>query len=96
MEKKEKKIQIKIDSEFTNEVYSNLAVISHNENEFEMDFIFVHPPQGKLNARVIMSPAHAKQFAKALQENIDKYENKTGVIKKPPESPGMGIEFSKN
>jgi len=92
----EKKIEIKVDSEFVSEVYSNLAVISHNENEFVMDFIFVHPPKGKLNARVIMSPAHAKQFAKALKENVEKYEQKAGIIKKPPEIPGMGIEFSKN
>ncbi|MFH1361078.1 MAG: DUF3467 domain-containing protein [bacterium] len=92
----EKKMQIKVETGATDEVYSNLAVISHNENEFVMDFIFVHPPQGKLNARVIMSPAHAKQFAKALAENVEKYENKAGVIKEPPEPPVMGIEFSKN
>ena len=96
MEDKQKKIEIKVDSEFVSEVYSNLAVISHNENEFVMDFIFVHPPKGKLNARVIMSPSHAKQFAKAMAENIEKYESKVGAIKKTPEPPAMGIEFSKN
>ncbi|PIS28880.1 DUF3467 domain-containing protein [Candidatus Saganbacteria bacterium CG08_land_8_20_14_0_20_45_16] len=96
MENKESKIEIEVGSEVVGGKYSNLAVISHNENEFIMDFIFAHPPKGKVNARVIMSPSHAKQFLKALKENVEKYEQKTGDTKKPPEPPAIGIEFSKN
>lgn len=92
----EKKIQIEIDNTTAGGVYSNIAVISHSENEFTMDFIFAHPPKGRVNARVITSPAHAKRFLKALQNNINMYEKKFGAIKESPEPPKLGLEFSKN
>ena len=34
-----------------------------------------------MKSRVVISPMHAKTFLKALQDNIDKYENKFGEIK---------------
>ncbi len=92
----EKKIPIEMDPVIAGGVYSNLAVIAHNENEFILDFVFAHPPKGKLNARVIMSPAHAKRFLGALQNNIEIFEKKNGEIKKSAEPPKFGIDFSKN
>ena len=92
----EKEIQIKLDDAVAGGVYSNLAVISHNENEFITDFIFVQPPAGKVNARVILSPSHAKRFLKALQENIARYEKMFGPIKETPEPPRIGLELSNN
>jgi hypothetical protein len=92
----EQKIQIEASNEIAAGKYSNLAVISHNENEFVMDFIFVHPPKGTLNARVVMSPSHAKRFLKALSENVSIYEKVAGPIKEAPEPPKFGFEFSKN
>ncbi len=92
----EKEIQIAINDETAAGKYSNLAVISHNENEFITDFIFAHPPAGKVNARIIMSPAHAKRFLRALNENITMFEKNFGPIKEPPEPPKFGIELSKN
>jgi hypothetical protein len=89
-------IRISISEEIAGGDYANLAVISHNENEFIMDFIFAHPPTGKVNARIIMSPAHAKRFLHALQENIAHYEKGFQPIKEAPEPPKFGIEFSKN
>ena len=92
----EQEIRISIGDAVAGGAYSNLAVISHNENEFIMDFIFVHPPAGKLNARIIMSPAHAKRFLRALQENVGVYEKAVGPIKEAPEPPKFGMEFSRN
>jgi hypothetical protein len=92
----EQKIPIEIDSETAGGRYSNVAVITHSENEFAFDFIFAHPPRGRVNARIIMSPAHAKSFLEALQKNIELYEKKAGPIKKSTEPPEFGIEFSKN
>jgi hypothetical protein len=92
----EQKMQIEVSNEVAAGKYSNFAVISHNENEFIMDFIFAHPPKGQLNARVIMSPSHAKRFLKALNENVAVYEKNVGPIKEAPEPPKFGIEFSKN
>ena len=92
----EKKIPIEVEAEIAGGRYSNLAIISHNENEFVMDFIFVQPPKGRVNARIIMSPAHAKRFLGALQENVEKYEQKFSNIKEAPEPPKFGINFSTN
>ncbi|OGB88077.1 hypothetical protein A3H38_01515 [candidate division WOR-1 bacterium RIFCSPLOWO2_02_FULL_46_20] len=92
----EQKIPIDVPERIAAGVYSNVAVISHNESEFILDFIFAHPPKGRVNARVVMSPSHAKRFLQALQENIGMYEKKSGTIKKAPEPPKFGIDLSKN
>ncbi len=92
----EQKIEIEVHNDIALGIYSNLAFISNNENEFIMDFVFAHPPKGQLGARVIMSPAHAKRFLKALQENVAIYEKKVGPIKEAPEPPKFGFDISKN
>lgn len=92
----EQKIEIEVNSDAALGIYSNLAFISHNENEFVMDFIFAHPPKGQLGARVIMSPSHAKRFLRALGDNLAIYEKKVGPIKEAPEPPKFGFEISKN
>ncbi|MDD5382795.1 MAG: DUF3467 domain-containing protein [Candidatus Margulisbacteria bacterium] len=92
----EQKIPIEIDNQTAGGIYSNVAVISHTENEFTFDFIYVHPPKGKVNARVITSPSHAKRLLKALQSNIEMFEKNFGPIKEAPEPPKFGMELSKN
>jgi hypothetical protein len=92
----EQEIKINLGEAVAGGVYSNLAVISHNENEFVMDFIFAQPPAGQVNARVIMSPSHAKRFLKALAENVQMYEKNIKPIKESPEPPKLGIQLSPN
>ena len=89
-------IKISIDEKTASGVYSNTAMIAHNENEFITDFIFVHPPAGKVNSRVIMSPSHSKRFMEALKTNIDLYEKKFGMIKETPEQPNIRIDLNNN
>ncbi len=86
---KEFKIEIALDDEVAQGVYSNLALINHSENEFIIDFIFVQPqqPKAKVRARVITSPKHIKRFAQALLDNIGKYESRFGVIETGNPSP---------
>lgn len=92
----EQEVRIAIDDGTAGGQYSNLAVIAHNENEFIMDFIFAHPPNGRVNARIIMSPAHAKRFLRALSENVTVYERSFQPIKEAPEPPKLGLELSPN
>ncbi len=79
----ENQLQVELDDQTAQGAYSNLALITHNETEFVLDFIFVQPqqPKAKVRARVISSPAHIKRFLAALQDNIKKYEQKFGEIK---------------
>ncbi|OGF51088.1 MAG: hypothetical protein A2044_07575 [Candidatus Firestonebacteria bacterium GWA2_43_8] len=75
-------INIEIDEQTSKGIYSNFVVVSHNESEFVMDFVFVFPQQqkNKVGARVISSPAHTKRFLMALTDNVKKYEEKHGPI----------------
>ncbi len=84
-EKKQNEIKIEIDDQISNGIYSNLALITHSESEFVLDFIFFQPQSGKakVRTRVITSPSHAKRMVAALKDNIAKFEAKFGEIKEP-------------
>ena len=66
-------------------VYSNAALIHHTENEFIFDFILQFGGEAQLVSRIILSPAQLRLFKKALEENLDKYEQQFGEkrTKKP-------------
>ena len=76
------KLQIDIDELTAQGMYVNLASITHSENDFTIDFVYVQPqaPRGKVRARVITSPQHATRLLEALSENIKKYQQKFGQI----------------
>jgi hypothetical protein len=78
----ENQMNIELSEEIALGVYSNLAVITHSPTEFVCDFIQVMPgmPKGKVRSRVIMTPENAKRFMRALNDNIQKYEQNFGMI----------------
>lgn len=88
---KSQQLNIQLDENVAEGVYSNLAVISHSPAEIIIDFTRVVPgvPKAKVHSRIITTPMHAKMFLRALQDNIDKYEARFGEIKvnqqQPPE-----------
>lgn len=88
-EKKQVNIQIQLDEEMAQGVYVNLAMVNHTETEFTVDFIYVQPqnPRGKVRARIISSPNHTKRLINALQDNMQKYEEKFGKIELAPTPP---------
>jgi len=77
---KERKLPIKFPEKTLAGVYSNQMVVSHTREEFLIDFINLFPPEGVVNARVIVSPGHLKRMIRALEENLGRYEAKFGVI----------------
>ncbi len=72
--------------------YVNLALISHNEAEFVMDFVRMAPgmPKARVKARVVVTPQHAKRLLAALKENIAKWEATYGTM---PESQNFTPSF---
>lgn len=72
------KIQIDVDEATAQGMYVNLASVSHNETEFTFDFVYVQPQaaRGKVRARIITSPQHARRFLAALTDNLNKYQQK--------------------
>jgi len=76
-------INIELSEEMAEGTYSNLAVITHSQAEFIVDFIKMLPgiPKAKVKSRIILTPQHAKRLMRALQENISKFESMHGPIK---------------
>jgi hypothetical protein len=76
-------INIEITEEVAEGTYANLAIITHSHAEFVIDFVNVMPgtPKSKVKSRIIFTPMHAKRFMKALQENVQRYEEAHGTIK---------------
>ena len=85
MEGKPKEIPVDFPKELIGGVYSNNMAVSHTREEFIMDYLMITPPSGAVTARVIVSPGHIKRIARALQENISKYEQEFGSIQVPDE-----------
>lgn len=86
---KQKQLDIAIDEQTADGVYSNLAIINHSASEFIVDFITVMPgsPKARVKSRVILTPEHAKRFKKALADNIQRFENTNGTIETNEPSP---------
>lgn len=86
---KENPIQIELSGEVAEGVYSNLALITHSQSEFVVDFIRVMPgvDKARVKSRVILTPQHAKRLMRALNDNIRKYENVFGPIQEPEPVP---------
>lgn len=78
-------INIELPEEIADGVYSNLAIISHSQSEFVVDFIRLVPnvPKAKVKSRIILTPTHAKRLMKALNDNIKKYEAQHGHVDEP-------------
>jgi hypothetical protein len=82
-DKNENQLNIELSEEIAEGVYSNLAIITHSNSEFVLDFIRVMPgvPKAKVKSRIILTPEHAKRLLSALTDNLEKFENANGGIK---------------
>ena len=92
--KKAGQINIELDDKIAEGTYSNLAIINHSVSEFIVDFVSVMPgqPKAKVKSRIILTPQHAKRLAKALAENVKRFEKSHGEIK-DYEQPPIPMNF---
>ena len=76
-------IQIELNDDIAQGIYSNLAIIAHSASEFVVDFVSLLPgtPKAKVKSRIILTPEHAKRLMIALIDNVKKYESQFGEIK---------------
>jgi uncharacterized protein (DUF1778 family) len=90
----EKKINISIDENIADGIYSNLAIINHSNSEFIIDFISIMPSsdKAKVKSRIILTPEHAKRFKNALDDNIKSFEKVNGKVK-TNEHPSIPLNF---
>lgn len=78
----DQQLNIELSEEVAEGTYANLAIITHSNAEFVVDFVNVMPgvPKARVKSRIILTPQHAKRFMKALSDNIKKYESVHGSI----------------
>jgi hypothetical protein len=84
----ENQLNIELAEEIAEGIFSNLAIITHSNTEFVLDFIRVMPgiPKAKVKSRIILTPEHAKRLMHAMQDNIEKFEAVHGRIKTQDEA----------
>ena len=80
---KSNQLNIELTDDIAEGIYSNLAIITHSNAEFVIDFVQVMPgtPKAKVKTRVILTPQHAKRLMKAMADNVVKFEAAHGEIK---------------
>lgn len=85
---KNNQINIELTDEIAEGIYSNLAIITHSNSEFIIDFVRMMPgvPKAKVKSRIVLTPQHARRLLRALGENILKFEAVNGIIQDNPQS----------
>ncbi|MEP0829349.1 MAG: DUF3467 domain-containing protein [Candidatus Zixiibacteriota bacterium] len=83
MEIKPQQVNIEIGEKEAEGIYANLVLVAHSATEIIMDFARIMPgaPKTRVQARIIMTPTHAKLLQKTLDENLKKFEKQFGEIK---------------
>ncbi|NBW27689.1 MAG: DUF3467 domain-containing protein [Flavobacteriaceae bacterium] len=94
MSEQEGQINIELDENTAEGIYSNLAIINHSASEFVLDFVCIMPgvPKAKVKSRIVLTPQHAKRLVKALAENVHRFEVAHGEIK-DTEQPSIPLNF---
>ncbi len=88
-------LNLELDQNLAQGIYSNLALINHSVSEFVIDFVSIMPgvPKAKVKSRIILTPQNAKRFSKALNDNISKFEQSNGDIKDYENQKSIQLNF---
>jgi len=84
--------QIRIQDNLPGAEYANAMQVGHTKEEFLLTFLNLVPPSGRVVGKLLSSPGHVKRIARALEENIKRYESSYGTIEEA-ESPKNEIGF---
>lgn len=77
---KKQDLKVRFPENLQSGVYANNTVVSHNREEFILDFMMVAPPGGSVVSRVVVSPGHLKRILAAIQDNLKRYESTYGSL----------------
>lgn len=89
-------IQVDLDEETAQGIYSNLTISTFSSEEFVLDFAFLQPSmgKGKIRSRIILNPRNVKRLTRMLAANVEEYENKFGLISEDDNLPGIRLSFN--
>ena len=78
-------VDIELPEELAEGTYVNFSIIAHSDSEFVIDFVRIIPgiPKGRIKARVVLNPVHAKQLTELLRTQVQMYEKQFGEIHTP-------------
>lgn len=68
--------------------YANLMLVSHNKEEFLLDYLLTEPQGTHFLARIVTSPGHLKRISRVLEEQLKAYEGQFGPIMEAEEPQG--------
>lgn len=93
MENNQAKKEIKIVDNIPGAEYANAMQVNHNKDEFQMIFLNLLGPSGRVTGKIISTPGHFKRMVAAMSDNLKKYEDKFGTIKEVTEIEHKEIGF---
>lgn len=90
----QRKLQLEIPANMSG-VHANAVIISQTHSEIVMDFIQILPNDGRarVQTRVVMTPANAKLFLRALTTNLERFETAHGEIDLPPQPTSLADQL---
>ncbi len=93
--KNKNQLNIELPEDIADGVYSNLAIITHSNSEFIIDYVKIMPglPKAKVKSRIVITPQHAKRLLRSLGDNIKKFEKQHGTIQESDGIQGIPMNF---
>lgn len=78
-----------------NATYANAVIVNQTHSEIILDFTQLMPNdlRARVQQRVVMTPANAKLFLRALEKNISNFEAKHGEIDLPAVPPTLADQL---
>ena len=96
----QKQIQVNLDENIAQGIYSNIAISNFSKEEFVLDFAFYQPhlKKAKVLSRIIITPNNAKKLKQMLEINLNIYQKKFGDLSDHPDSRDLSsdVNFSFN
>ena len=86
-EPQRQKVKLNVDDELKHGTYANFLIVSHSPHEFTMDFCQLLPGDGSeevhadVVSRIKIPPTVAGKVIRALNTNLNNYEDKFGNVK---------------
>lgn len=92
---KQQQLNIELTEEIAEGTYSNLAIITHSNSEFIIDFVNIMPgvPKARVKSRIVLTPQHAKRLMRALADNINKFEKMHGTVQDVEPNQAIPMNF---
>ncbi len=82
-------VQINTGDDLSRGRFSNTMLVAHGPEEFIIDWILNSPNGAHLVSRIIVTPGHVKRIIRALEENLEKYEESFGEVSLTDPPPPM-------